>query len=108
MIKVVLICNGGASTGILAKNIKSAAISKNLDLEINAFSDSKISDVIDKVDIVLLGPQIGFKLKRIQEKFPSRARVISVINPIDYGMMNGAKVLEQIEVLYTQQKKENK
>lgn len=97
MLNVVVFCNGGASTGILVTKIKKAAEAKKLDLKIAAYADAKIHDVIDDADLTLLGPQIGFKKKKLQEMFPGK--IIETIDPIDYGMMNGEHVLEQIVAL---------
>jgi len=100
VIKVVLFCNGGASTGILVKNIQEAARIRNVSLEINAFPDSKIGDVVHNVDVILFGPQIGFKKTRYQNKYIEKADVMEVIDPVVYGLMNGEKVLDQILTLY--------
>ena len=48
-----------------------------------------------KADVVLLGPQIKFALPEIKKPTDQAGNKIGVIDMMDYGMMNGAKVLDQ-------------
>lgn len=98
MIKVALFCNGGASTGILVSSIKKAAKEQKIDLDIAAYADITIQEKIQNIDIALLGPQISFKKSKYQTEYPDK--IIEAINPMDYGMMNGKNVLDQILKLY--------
>ena len=45
------------------------------------------------VDIILVGPQVRFKLKELKEKYEP-VIIVDTINVQDYGMMNGANVLK--------------
>ena len=51
------------------------------------------------VDVLLLGPQVRFMQNQFAEKLEPKGIPLDVINMQDYGMMNGAKVLEQAEKL---------
>ena len=46
-----------------------------------------------KTDVVLLGPQIKFALPEIKKFTDQAGNKIGVIDMMDYGMMNGEKVL---------------
>ena len=46
-----------------------------------------------KTDVVLLGPQIKFALPEIKKLTDQAGNKIGVIDMMDYGMMNGEKVL---------------
>ena len=46
-----------------------------------------------KADVVLLGPQIKFALPEIKKLTDQAGNKIGVIDMMDYGMMNGEKVL---------------
>lgn len=87
--KIILVCNQGVSTGIVARKMKEAAQEQNIDLEIIAISDSDAESQDLKADIVLLGPQIRYLKKKLQAltEVP-----VSVIDMRDYGMMNGKKI----------------
>jgi PTS system cellobiose-specific IIB component len=57
--------------------------------------------VIEKqhVDVVLLGPQVRFMEADFKKKMEPKGIPVGVIPMADYGMMNGAKVLEFADTL---------
>ena len=46
-------------------------------------------------DVILLGPQVGYRLEKVKE-ICSNTKV-EVIDMMDYGMMNGEKVLNHVK-----------
>jgi PTS system cellobiose-specific IIB component len=96
MINIVLACQYGASTDLLAVKMQEAAKKENAEVSINAYSYTKLEQVIDQADIVLLGPQIRFKQKSLEKQFADKKAKFMVINPSDYGMLNGEGVLKQV------------
>ncbi|EFR89401.1 PTS system, cellobiose-specific, IIB component, partial [Listeria innocua FSL S4-378] len=52
------------------------------------------SSVVDKMDIVMLGPQVRYQKPQVDELVQGRIPVI-VIDMKDYGMLNGKAVLEK-------------
>ncbi|BAN99019.1 CelA protein [Plautia stali symbiont] len=54
----------------------------------------EFNDQIANFDCCLLGPQIKYKLADFQPLAQQINKPISVINSMDYGMMNGAKILD--------------
>lgn len=86
-----LFCAGGASTGMLVQRMKKAAEEQGLDVEISAHAVNKYIDLGPTSDCVLLGPQVGYRSKQIIEEL--NPIPVEVINSMDYGMMNGEKVL---------------
>ena len=46
--------------------------------------------------MLLLGPQIGFLEEDFKKTYEPQGIKVSVINIADYGMMNGAKVLDSV------------
>lgn len=48
---------------------------------------------VPKADVALLGPQIKFALPEIKKLTDQAENKIGVIDMMDYGMMNGEKVL---------------
>ena len=52
-----------------------------------------------KVDVLLLGPQVRYLLEQFTEKLKDKNIPIGVIPMVDYGMMNGSKVLALAEEL---------
>ncbi|MDQ0361058.1 PTS sugar transporter subunit IIB [Breznakia pachnodae] len=92
MLNIVLLCQFGASTGMLAKRIEEAALAENVDVTINAYGVTEIGRVINGADIILLGPQMRFQLKEFEESYAEKNVPFMVIDTLDYGMMDGKKV----------------
>lgn len=93
MMNVILACQYGASTDLLAVKMQEAAKNLDLDVIVNAYSFTKLEQVIDSADIVLLGPQIRFKKKSLEQQFANKDVEFMVVDTVDYGMLNGEKVL---------------
>ena len=85
----MLACAGGFSTSMLVTQMKKAAKKENIDAEINAVAESALNNY-DDLDIILLGPQVGHIKPELEKEFSIPIRVI---DQMDYGMMNGTKVL---------------
>lgn len=94
---IMLVCAAGMSTSMLVTKMQNAAKEKGLDAEIFAVAASEADKNLasQKIDVVLLGPQVRFMAKQFHEKLEPLNIPVEVINMADYGMMNGAKVLEQ-------------
>lgn len=96
MITIRLFCAGGFSTGILVKKMEEAAKKKTTDADIKAFSLSHLKKCLEeeKVDVALIGPQIAFELPKIKKICDEKGIPFEIIPSLDYGRMNGDKVLE--------------
>ena len=95
MKNVVLFCAAGMSTSLLVSKMRKAAEEAGLEYEINAHALSEAPTYGPEADIILLGPQVGYKLKETQAQFPDKP--VEGINMQDYGMMNGAKVIARVK-----------
>ena len=80
MKKILLCCAAGMSTSLLINKMKSEAEKRGIEVKIWA---------------VLLGPQVKYALTEAKKIAEENNINIDVINMVDYGMMNGAKVLDQ-------------
>ena len=96
MKRVYLFCSAGMSTSMLASSMQDAANKYNLPIEVQAFPDGKIGEIVAEYhpDVILLGPQIKFRYKDIAKEYAQTGIPIAVIDAGDYGMMNGEKVLK--------------
>ena len=95
MENILLVCAAGMSTSLLVTKMKAAANERGLEIEINALPVSECSSVIDKVDIVLLGPQVRFQKPQVDALVNGRIPV-EVIDMRLYGTMNGKAILDQV------------
>ena len=95
MKKIVLLCSAGASTGMLVVKMEEAAKKDNYECVINAYSITEAATVGQDADVILLGPQVGYRLEKVKEICPNTK--VEVIDMMDYGMMNGEKVLNHVK-----------
>lgn len=93
--KIILACAAGFSSSMLVERMKAYAEQEQLDIFIDAVSEEGINKIIDQVDILLLGPQVNHMEKILLEKYKDRKVRITVIDSMDYGLMDGKKVLEE-------------
>ena len=79
---IMLACAAGMSTSLLVSKMQKAA--------------EEAPDYAEKqhIDVVLLGPQVRFMEADFKKKMEPKGIPVGVIPMADYGMMNGAKVLD--------------
>ncbi|NTV78001.1 MAG: PTS sugar transporter subunit IIB [Clostridiales bacterium] len=61
-------------------------------VKIQAVPKPELSSYTENMNVILLGPQISYALEEIKTMVAGRIPV-DVIDVMDYGTMNGAKVL---------------
>lgn len=93
--KILLICAGGLSTSILVSKMKTYAQSIGDDVLIEAHPAGNLAELIERFDIVLLGPQINHKLESIKKQYGHLEKPIQVIESMDYGLVRGKEVYEK-------------
>ncbi|WP_294578468.1 ROK family protein [uncultured Thomasclavelia sp.] len=71
-LQVLLSCSAGLTTSMFAENLNSVAEMLGLDYHFNAVSYLSIYEEVEKYDVVLIAPQIGYMLKRLQENLPEK------------------------------------
>lgn len=94
MLKIKLFCASGMSTSVLVNKMKDAAKKKGVEVDIAAYPESQIDKYVDDMDVALLGPQVGYRLGNAKKICEPKNVPVEVIPMVDYGMMNGQKVLE--------------
>jgi len=95
MYKILLCCAAGMSTSMVVRKMQKAAESQGLAVEIKAVGLEEFTDQISHYDFCLLGPQIKYKLKDFKAIADLQHKPVAVINSMDYGMMNGEKILTE-------------
>ena len=77
---------------MLVRRMQEAAQAQGIDVEILAVAEENIYEHLDS-DVLLFGPNIGHKLEELTNElsFP-----VFVVDMMDYGMMNGEKVLNEV------------
>lgn len=95
MTNIILFCAAGMSTSMLIAKIEKAAKARGLEVKVNAYPESQLNKYVEDADVVLIGPQIRYALAKIKKVCDEKNIPVEPINPQDYGMMNGEKVLDQ-------------
>lgn len=95
MRNIILLCNMGMSTSLMVNRMKAAAREEGYECEIKAHGMKKAGDMIEKADILLIGPQIEYELPRLRKEYPDKR--IETIDIADYGRMDGKKVLHHVK-----------
>lgn len=90
--KIYLFCSAGMSTSLLVSKMKAQAEKYEVPVEIEAFSESLAGEKGKEADVVLLGPQIAYKLPDIQRLLPTKP--VEVIDSVMYGKIDGLGVLK--------------
>ena len=93
MMNILLVCSGGMSTSMLAEKMRGAAEAKGIEAKIWAVGEQAAADNVPQADVVLVGPQMRFKVAGLQKEYPDTP--IDSIDMRNYGTMNGAAVIEQ-------------
>ena len=92
MKNILLVCNAGMSTSMLVQKLEAGAIVQGIEATIQAKSVTDAANEIDKADVLLLGPQVGYQ-KSEMEKLADGRIPEELIDIRHYGTMNGKKVL---------------
>lgn len=79
---------------MLVKKMQDSAAEKGVEANIWAVGDAESIEEVKKADIVLLGPQVRYLEKKMNERV-NNEKPVRVIDMVAYGTMNGAKVLDQ-------------
>jgi PTS system cellobiose-specific IIB component len=93
MKRITLVCGAGMSTSLLVVKMTDAAKKLGVEAKIIAVAEAELRRHIDDTDVLLLGPQVRFLLNKYRAAYEPKGIKVDVINSIDYGLMNGEKVL---------------
>ncbi len=58
---ILLVCGAGMSTSMLVQRIEKYAKANNINAKIEAIAETRLGEVVDRFDVVLLAPQSRFK-----------------------------------------------
>lgn len=94
MVRILLCCSAGMSTSMVVQRMEKAATKLGIESKIQAVGTEEFSEKIGEFDCCLLGPQIKYKLNDFQKCAGEYNKPVAVINTMDYGMLNGEKILQ--------------
>ncbi|MBO9129964.1 PTS sugar transporter subunit IIB [Bacillus sp. 165] len=91
---ILLCCAAGMSTSLLVSKMEQAAKEQGMQCKIWAVCGSEVREHIEQADVLLIGPQVRYLLKQMQELGKEKGVPVDVINTVHYGMCNGEAVLK--------------
>lgn len=94
MLNILIVCNAGMSSGILARKMEDAS---NGEAKVRAVGVSEYRDKLENVDVILVGPQIRFQLNEIQANAGIPAITIDLSK---YGIMDAEGILNDTFQFY--------
>lgn len=90
---ITLVCAAGMSTSLLVNKMRRVAVEENLEVEIIAMADFAFSRYDKPTDVLLLGPQVGYRYEELKSQ-PGMDKIpIKVIDSQLYAAMDGKSVL---------------
>lgn len=97
--KILLVCAGGMSTGLLMKKMEAYWAEQGQELTINAVGMGEYEEVYKNYDIILVGPQIGYRLAQIKGDTNMPCEIIP---SLDYAIANCPNIMKLAQKLYAQ------
>ena len=92
--RIHLVCSAGMSTSLLVNNMKKSATA---DYVIDAGPFAALEEIVDDYDVILVGPQVRFKLDDIKEICRKHGKRCALIDMRVYGRMDGKAAVELAE-----------
>ncbi len=107
-LQILLSCSAGLTTSMFAENLNATVEMLGLDYHFNAVSYLSIYEEANNYDVILIAPQIGYMLKRLQESVPDKP--VCQIPTAAFASYNTLATIEfiQKEVEAFNQKKKEK
>jgi len=86
------------STSLLVNKMKEVAASQGKNYDIHAHALTEEAKYAPTADVILIGPQVRYALKKVQAAYPDTP--VSDIDMRTYGLMDGAGVIKIAEKFF--------
>ncbi|WP_291649703.1 PTS sugar transporter subunit IIB [Clostridium sp.] len=91
--KILILCATGTSSNIVVEAVKKAV--GNRDIKIFANGIEELRESGNECDLILLGPQIKYKLEAVQKIVGNKNIPVGIIDSMDYGLCRGKEILDK-------------
>ena len=102
--KILLSCSSGFTTSFFADKLQTAAETVGLDYSFSAVSYTDLFEAAQDQDAVLLAPQIGYLLKKVQEIYPDK--LVFQIPTNVFATYNASRMLDILKEELAKQEKD--
>ncbi len=96
MLRVLLVCGSGASSGFLAANMRKAASKASLEVSVKARSESELENYLDEIDVVMIGPHLKYMVDEAEEIVQGTHIKVVLMKPEYYSTLNGEKAINHL------------
>lgn len=97
--KILMVCAGGMSTGILMNKLKKYWEGQEMPLTMKASSLGEYKNVHQDYDVILVGPQVAYRLDMIRK---DTDKPCSVIPSNEYALGNCPAIYKLAEQMYAE------
>ncbi len=98
--RILLCCSGGMTTSYFKMKMNQYLTLTHAPYYIDACAVSDASLIIDQYDMVLVAPQMVYKIEELHNMYPHK--IIEPIDPLIFGSYDCAKLYKTITSLLTQ------
>ncbi|MBO0410831.1 PTS sugar transporter subunit IIB [Enterococcus hulanensis] len=97
--RILLICTAGITSGLLVKNIQSAADEQEIPIHVYSAPAIVAEQAIQnqKIDGLMIGPQSEYEVNRLRDFLNYKAVSYKMIKKEDYETLDGEAVLQDIQ-----------
>ncbi|MCS2160383.1 PTS transporter subunit EIIC [Scandinavium sp. H11S7] len=103
---IILMCNEGMSTSIMATKMRNFARGKGCTLNIYAINFGRLAEEYPKADLILLGPQIVYMRESVTEEIKHHCPVV----PLDatyFSRLDGESAVRSTLIYFNQDKNDD-
>lgn len=93
-LRVLLSCGAGMSSGFLASSARKTIKKQKENMTVKARSKSEITDYLNNIDILLLGPHYASELENYKAMAEPYNVKVEVIPKDIYSHLDGARLIE--------------
>lgn len=98
-IRVLVVCNTGASSGFFAQSVRKAAKKEGVELEVNARSETEVAEYAPRIEVLLIGPHMAYMEDALRAKVEPHGVKVALLPQKIYGRLDGAggfKLVQQL------------
>lgn len=95
-LEILLVCGGGFSSGFMANALKKAAANHDIDMHVQAKSETATEDYIEDVDAIMVGPHMAYVMSEMEELTNEYGVSLILMKPDYYKALDGEKCLEHL------------
>ncbi|MGM9946618.1 PTS sugar transporter subunit IIB [Floccifex sp.] len=92
MIRILLACGVGMSSGFMASSMRKCAKKKKIEVSVKAVSKAEVMTHEGEFDVLMLGPHFAKEVPGFQAALPNVK--VATIDPDKYATLDGEGILE--------------